>query len=894
MSANKQEDFWRTPSPDSEVDDDVDISNMLELPGGGDILKDLDLTQRKEDVKFVDTPWTIANRRARYAGVGGERKTGRQVTADESSSNPPPRPAVPPAAAAARQSAPPPTRPLPITAKSQPAATAKPIPQPKASTSRESPVEEPEIIEVVKPKKVRNSGWYDPLGNPIPKSPPRKRTIDDKLNDHERAEEKKKLRYQKAAATRARNKAAKEAAAKAEQEKNSQVKFSVLPPDAAPNEEFPILRLLEKMKELPTKEAVVKGKGKKKGKGKAKHEEEDDNASAGVGPKMLDKLIRGKPGSSRNDKDDGKEEEERLKKEEEQKPPTASETREKERIQSMEDIVRLNSERTAREYRNTNRIAWTRPRTNPKTSTMKPTNEHEDHEVASLKDDSVSSTQPSTITHLPSSIIRDIEKVGQSSSDVLPYSSPLDRYSKKPAGLLEPRPKRQGEQWTSNVDVEILEKAAEEGTNPDYYRSIMEEDSPEEPQDQLQTPQTSSVDQRHRFRGRSNTALPSSNPFSSSSLYRSNAALLDHMKRTSPPVDTADGWKEEDWSSSKLDSLGAPAAKRSKKNSIFQDKAYSNKIRTPRNFFPVKIAKSQNHEDDMITDPMRTSSRLGSSLKADSVTRIDDGNGGIRKLSIFTPTPKTLDETQQKIYSTITSKGDKYGGSGSSGDPTTRRYNSTGPQQNSRLNNGFGNARAGPSNGVTRSFTNGGPSYTARRSDQPHRLNQPTTQFRYGQTLNGNLGGSHNPIIRSNTNGYPQSQTRAISNGYQAPAHRNGTQTPAHSNGYRAPAHSNGYSAPPVRPNGFDQSQAHSNGDYQAQSHGLSNGPNHSYPSNNGDPSYHSHSQDLQHMSEHNTIPPQPEEEEEEEDWTLAWSKASQKKARQEVESNSMEVDHAY
>ncbi|WWC96866.1 hypothetical protein V866_003741 [Kwoniella sp. B9012] len=857
------EDPFRTPSPDYDGDDgELDTH---ELPAGN-LMQQLDLGSRKENVNFTETPFTIAARRARYGDINsknGTRKEARSSsTKPSSSNNPPSRTRTLPASAK-------PPVPASSTATSSRTQTLPPRTndQRKATNSkkRDEVVEEPEVKIV---KRVRNSGWYDPLGNPIPKDPPRKKQLMDKLSDLTTAEEKRKQRNQKAAATRARNKALKAAQA-AWKNQEDEMKFGMLPAGAEPNEDYPILQGFEKMKDLPVKDPKGKGKGRgKNGKN------DDAKPTARIGAEMLHMIISGVPESSKKDEMKSEENSDFPEQKEKGEALSPSDLRKKQRVMNLDEIIEVHAKKTAEMFRNTRKPEVSRMarkdvidltgeghKSNGKSQTI----------ATPLEDEVISLDQPSTITHLSSTAMRDIEQAGNSSSEVIPSSSPLDQYSKRPVGLLEPRSKRAGEHFTHIDDVGLLEKEAgrkanyghTSGSKSTYPRTRVDETSPAEVhQEQLQTPQSSST-----YRQNSNRVL--AKPAPHSCVFPDNDHLIEGMKRSPSPSLSIDGMKEEDWSTITSRPRIGPAKKKARKSNIFEDPTYANKSRKSINMFPSRSTTYNYTDNHKITDHLRTSTTYPS--LNDHLVSTKSYNGGNTKVKLFTPSKPDEDQpdSTRGILSGKTMKGNQYGSPVKERDPSiTSRYNGNDRiHQDSNLNRIIPSVSSGISRSVT---THGaGSSYASAIYDQRQQIPQPFNQYRSnGTSSKSSYGdGSHQLVNRISTDRIDRPQYNHNGN-YPHQIHTNHFPRPqAQSNGHqRSQTHSNGYHPPPQVD--VNRNQTHSKGYHQAQvesdSFDSSYLANHvSYPLKNTD--LHS-----QHAIE----------EQEEEDWTKAWSRAAQQKSR--------------
>ncbi|WVQ65002.1 uncharacterized protein L199_003172 [Kwoniella botswanensis] len=859
------EDPFRTPSPDYDGDDgELDTH---ELPAGN-LMQQLDLGSRKENVNFTETPFTIAARRARYGDSnsknGARKEDTSSSTEPSSSNNPTSRTRTLPASAK-------PPVPTSSTATFSRTQTLPPRTnvQPKANGSKKKDevVEEPEVKVV---KRVRNSGWYDPLGNPIPKDPPRKKQLMDKLSDLTTAQEKRKQRNQKAAATRARNKALKAAQA-AWKDREDDMKFGMLPAGAEPNDDYPILQGFEKMKDLPVKDP--KGKGKGRGKNGKNDKNDDAKPTARIGAEMLHMIISGVPESSKKDEMKAEENGDFPEQKEKGEALSPSELRKKQRVMNLDEILQVHAKKTAEMFRDTREPEVSRmarkdvidltgegDKSNGKSQTI----------ATPLDDEVISLDQPSTITHLSSSTMRNIEQAGNSSSEVLPSSSPLDQYSKKPVILLEPRPKRAGEHFTHIDDVGLLEKEAgrvanhghTSGSKSTYPRIRVDGTSPGEAhQEQLQTPQSSST-------YRQNSIRVLAKPAPHSSVFPDNDLPIEGMKRSPSPAISIDGMEKEDWSTITSRPGAGPAKKKARKSNIFEDPTYANRFRKPINMFPSRSTTYNYADTQKITDHLRTSTTYPS--LNDHLVSTKSYNGGNTKVKLFTPSKPDEDQADsgRGILSGKTIKGNQYGSSVKEGDPSiTSRYNGTDrTHQDANLNTIIPSVL----NGISRSVTThgAGSSYFSARYDQPQHIPQPFNRYRSNGTSSKipNGDGSHQLVNRFSTDRIDRPQYNHNGN-YPHQIHANQFSRPqAPSIGHqRSQTHSNGYHPPQVDVN---RNQTHSNGYHQAQvgsdifySSYLANHV--SYPLKNTN--IHSH---------HAT------EEQEEEDWTKAWSRAAQQKSR--------------
>ncbi|OCF56527.1 hypothetical protein L486_05377 [Kwoniella mangroviensis CBS 10435] len=863
------EDPFRTPSPDYDGDDgELDTH---ELPTGS-LMQQLDLTSRKENVTFTETPFTIAARRARYGDSnsknGARKEAALASSVPSSNNNPPPSTGSFPASARPPDSGPSSSKPTSSRTQTLPAKTNVPS-KGNNSKKRDEVVEEPEEKVV---KRVRNSGWFDPLGKPIPKDPPRKKQLMDKLSDLTTAEEKKKQRNQKAAATRARNKALKAEQA-AWKDREEDVKFGMLPPGAEPNEDYPILQGFEKMKDLPTKDPKGKGKGKNGKNGK----NDDAKPAAKIGAEMLRMIISGVPESSKKDQMTTEENGDSSDQKEKEEVLSPSEMRKQQRVMNLDEIIKVHAKKTAEMFRDTREPEVSRMarkdvvditdeghKSNGKSQT-----------IAILSDDEViSSDQPSTITHLFSSAMRDIEQAGNSSSEVIPSSSPLDRYSKKPFSLLEPRPKRAGEHFTHIDDVGLLEKEAgrvanhehTSGSKSTYPRRRFDQTSPDEVhQEQLQTPQSSST-----YRQNFNRVL--AKPAPHSSVFPDNDFLIEGMKRSPSPAISIDGMKEEDWSTITSRPGAGPAKKKARRFNIFEEPSYAKKFRKPINMFPSRTNTNGNTDIQKITDHLRTSTTFPS--LNNHLVSTQSYNGGNTRVKLFTPSRPEEDQpdSMRGILSGKTIKGNQYG-SAVKGDPSVTSRNN-GTDRYHQASNSIKHISA-PLNGISRSVTThgGGASYTSARYDQPEQLHHPYYQNRSNGTSSksANGDGSHQRVHPTSTDRINLPEYKYNGDYPHQVRVDQVSRSHIHSNGYqRSQTHSNGYRPTQV---GVNRNQTNSNGYHQAQAQSDNFKP--SYP-----PNHNTYSLNDTDLHSRHVIPA---EEEEEEDWTKAWSRAAQQKSRQTV-----------
>ncbi|WWC88042.1 uncharacterized protein L201_002945 [Kwoniella dendrophila CBS 6074] len=811
MSEDGWNDGFRSPSPDLEMDDDGPV-DFNALSTGGNLMQELDLSNRYETVTYKETPFTIAAQRGGRTEKKNSRKPALQngwtegfygqhapSTRGESSSK--------------------------YNNKNRNKSTVSSKPQPESGLFKtirnndkdNAPAgdDEPPVM------KVRSSGWVTASDEPIPKDPPRKKSILDKQDDWMSADEKRRLRNQKAAATRARNKKKKEEKKKREEEEKEKdqqkreegvIKFGIISPHAKPETNHPILKGIEKMKDLPIKSKNTKGKGKK-----GKIEEEQSVERLGV--EALHNLICGNP------EETSKATQQKLEEIATERPLSPRAISKKERKMTLEEIIDNNSKNTSSAFKNNGRNFWDRSTPGSK-KTMNPNINKDQSPIIDLtrdgsmqapptppndNDEVISVDQPSTITRLPSSALHVIEEAGDWSSRATPsISPPLERYNKDMVDLIAPKP----------VTAKHNNKA---GRLPN----------------QLETPKSSTIYQR--------TSDPSPTPAISSS--KSNEAMFSRNKQTfGLSADEGDDQnhhargggeeeeEEEEWSTLPKKGYQKNQNRNRKRPNVFNsDHRYGrNKFRKHINLFPKKTILIPEEKDrhkitDHLTSTANPSPFANAFLKLngqrkneDFLTKIDKdidhtGNSGDNlkgkgyKITLFTPKPPSEDKVDPKSILTLkTIKGDKYGSSISSNTLT----------QSQSEYHGF----------------HDGVNYQGQHQVQNNRHPQypDSIQGNNNGFMNpqSNLGPSHSRVIRNISSNH----THGISNRNQS-----------------------------FHTNGFTNHHNFSNNNPQSVSNPYSHLQNQQQPQF-----------DFMPMSSNDTFLPRWEEEKE--DWTKAWSRAAHHK----------------
>ncbi|OCF41613.1 hypothetical protein I317_04522 [Kwoniella heveanensis CBS 569] len=603
MSAADIARMFRSPSPGEDSDEDDE--NFLQDSSFNAIARALDLDLRADAAEYKETPFTIAAQRKNISTDSninndpyrsGTTRSGIKMAVDRSRPPPkeptPPPPVKPPIRRPVDRPGrfkPPPLSRFKNKASSANQSQAHPRTQ-KARSKATAVLVNPSF----RPRNAnnstndlasdkRNSGWVDNLGNPIPKDAPRSKGIVDVADEITKEEEKKRKRAAanaKRKETMRRNKEAKKAREAAEK-----ISFGRLPADSAPNQDFPIVLGLEKQKYLPTKAESAASKRKGRGKEKTVASNIDTESKNHLTQEEVDVLFV-TDGPSKK------------------KPRTSSE----ETLAQPKDgglLAELAKLDIFHEY-------------------------EERLQSITREKENISSSQPSTLTHLDSSALIYIDDAAQqaSSPGALPYSSPLAiaRHQLKSDEPLQPRPRRHGENLIGTDEIVQLQEFAER-----------EETSKRMPSPaQLWTP-ASSI--------RSNEAQAATS--------RKKAKVkYDKYRIKDPTASSAYDSQGEtpEWTSF------APKKRNTTKtyNADKYDgpKRCPDKFSTPQNLFPRKPPPLELYEIDSDPDDCTDSTLAKKTLSRP-------------KLTLFHPTSPPANRKPESGYTVVTNRGSRYGATAS-------------------------------------------------------------------------------------------------------------------------------------------------------------------------------------------------------------------------------------
>ncbi|WRT65800.1 uncharacterized protein IL334_002749 [Kwoniella shivajii] len=596
-------DGFRSPSIQSD-DDDNDVP-LKPMSGNFDLLKELDLSLRGETINNRETPWTIASQKSVLAvQPKNQKETISRVRLDvkdtglQHDDHPIPPPPPPPISSGRTTT----------TNKGKYGGTWATTNVTRKKDKSDGP---PSPTPEVKVKKPRNSGWYDAMGNPIPTTtnPARKKKIVDKADELMSTQEKKARSKEKAAATRKRNKELKKL-------KEEAIKFGKLPAGIAPTDEFPIVQGLEKMKDLPTKSKSRKPTAKG-----SDHGVTNEAGGIKLTAEEINDLVSSIPQARERKELD---EEDSVK----AKSVRSDELKNKTVDRSVDGIIKhftdtLNNDQS-RLIKYTFHSQKNRPNRPSVILSISSDGSPPPKEYLPTppEDDDDSAEQPSTITNLPSSVIRNIDVDDENtSSGILPCSSPLDKYNKSSRKVIEPLPFRQGDAEVRDSATAAKTHRRTPNTDPRSVQSYGQKRYLNQFELHLPTPRPSMTSTLNRTPAQSATMKPSS------SRYSPEPSANQHKRSASP-----DGGKE--WTS-------YSANKKPKRNNTNVHK--HDKI-TNRSYFPTNIFAKKPHFS--ISERQKSPPR--------SMT-------GAAKPKLFTPSTLDQDQSKTSLYTIKTIHGEKYG-----------------------------------------------------------------------------------------------------------------------------------------------------------------------------------------------------------------------------------------
>ncbi|WWC68526.1 uncharacterized protein I206_102455 [Kwoniella pini CBS 10737] len=647
-----------------ESPDEDEVFDRHALSGNADLVKELDLASRWEPVKFTDTPFTIAARKVRNEPSNQSEPTNLAPSINNSAAP------VKASQATAIRSIPPSNNDYGI--KNGVCRTIQPEYYHKASSSKDAQLgqskkrglnkgsqEKGEHYGPKKPK-MKHTGWYDGSGKPVYEEvkPEREKTILEKWEEKEALSKKRSEAAKKGAATRARNRKTKE---------EEKIKFSILPPNAKASSEYPILQGIERMNDLPLKD-------RQSHRAQTEQEEARVNVVDKLGTEAINDLICGDSGRhTKNEQDeemdiDDKFDDEKRGTGNGRMKLTAREISEKERRASMQEILQGKASDTQKKYGKTKASLWAASPLHPSLSSAhsndhpcpktKGKNSLDPIDLGSASEEDNSMEQPSTITHLPSSALRDIEKAGESSSEVPLLSSPLDQYRFGDPDTLKSRVIGRGASPNGNQDVRSLGSFEKKDETEKLKRSrTHKEHLLEEARNnaQMLAPQTG---MNSRINHRSNVEKLTSDSL------RGHIFKARKSKRSSSPEDKSTD-KDEEWRTE------VPRHGRWNKQALSKSNKRLGRQQSKQPYKPIEIFPKKQY-NPKITDNLK----IARSPFGDLFAKTDDQGtstkirsvGGETKLPLFKPSDPNESKTDCSsniTYTLNTSKGTKYGSTAS-------------------------------------------------------------------------------------------------------------------------------------------------------------------------------------------------------------------------------------
>ncbi|WWC60419.1 uncharacterized protein I303_102991 [Kwoniella dejecticola CBS 10117] len=628
------------------------------LSGTGDLFRQLDLESRWEGgAKVTETPFTIAARKARNAACNKVETSLPESSAKVSTQTQSTQPST--------NTSTPTFRPIPpsdndygikngVTKIILPDYGRK---RPNSSTTNASSSAQVgnhqnddhhhEGSEAPKKPRRRPTGWIDANGEPEFEEiePFKKKTI---LEVSEEYEQKKKRRSEgakKAAETRKRNKKAREEAEK--------IRFRMMPADAGPNEQFPILQGIQKINALPRKDRQSESAKTEIPLAQSKLAEKRPNSDA------IHKLIYGKPQQSTaasskaevkarsaiqldSDKEGDAHDGDTL----------ASETK------GRSEFVPRDSKATGNKYASRKISSWApsnlpinAPIDNePRKLFNGNTRVYSPIDLDTAGNEDVVMDEPSTITHLSSSVLRDIENTADTSSEVQPPSSPLDPVRRNSISD-EHRQTRNGLNAGNNLikrrsNKQVEDREADLNRTRTHKNHLLER---ARNNTEMLTHQSNLVDDTNIPRLASNSSY---NPY-----------LMSHSVRRSPSPEQSPMSRDEDWKTADFTNTRWGKNKRNDRTVGNGSGRYqARQFRRDPDIFPQK------RFDPKITENFRAQSTMFSLFpgKDSAKSATYRSVGKETKVPLFRPSDPNEDKpdsSSSTSYTLNTAKGTKYGSS---------------------------------------------------------------------------------------------------------------------------------------------------------------------------------------------------------------------------------------
>lgn len=432
-------DPWRTsllsptPSISDGDDDDEPVRKITSLSRDAELARALDLDSRPDFAQVTITPFTISAQRADQQFKANERKAnnnkGKKGDVGEKRAGKSIEPAI----------------------RDEP--RARPGPEPAI---KEDPKK--------KGKNARDSwgggggwsGWQTADGSPIPHAPPAKKSLITMLDDIQKKKTPKaraKKQAKGTATTVTKGKGRKSKTKEKEKEKTENITFTrirespspaqlIVAANAGPSDEFPIVKGLEKQKNLPMKA--------NKRKIDIANELSDSSQTSSIPSLDIDRFVRGlapvkSTGVKKDKTDDMDQGYESI------DPPSDEEAK----LKFTNANSRFKKGTLSKYFNNARASGTSTSATMPSMGESGPTDPSD--VVHTPREAQGTHSNPSTITHVSLGIHHHMTKnVHHSSSSQLPYSSPLQDKRNEHEHIIKPKPVRSGIR-----DIAKLEAMAE-------------------------------------------------------------------------------------------------------------------------------------------------------------------------------------------------------------------------------------------------------------------------------------------------------------------------------------------------------------------------------------------------------------------------------------------------
>ncbi|KAK8861669.1 hypothetical protein IAR55_002492 [Kwoniella newhampshirensis] len=420
-----QEDPWRddfrSPSPtfsDLACDDTAAVGPPTLTDAGHDLRRELDLSLRADYAEFKQTPWTLAGQRRGRTGQEPQKPVGNIKAAGDRNE----RISLQPTPAGQPRNQDNQLKASTTTKTNRGTTRGNPYPrvsEPKPAGRHKVPPG-PSIVE----PRVRYSQWRDADGSRIPVDPrpPRSLMTDmDRLRDEQ---EKKEKRNEARRIANTRKKARKD-------KENEQIEFRMIPKGAGPTSGFPIVQALEKQKSLPAK----KKRGAPTKKRNIKPASPSPPPKRKVADEDVDEMVTGIV----NQKPKFIPSQDHMTADSTQIPDEqeTESTRTFRKLRAAASLVQPPHERlkhpqpkhfslfSAADQLDKYKCRWDAAKEKFEDCSKSDPSQKRGILATPPEDIECDDKQPSTITHLASSVVRDLEEDVVSSSSAFPYSSPL-------------------------------------------------------------------------------------------------------------------------------------------------------------------------------------------------------------------------------------------------------------------------------------------------------------------------------------------------------------------------------------------------------------------------------------------------------------------------------------